>query len=424
MTNKEIIDKAVEYIDSRRDVGLTVEDVALNAGFSIDYFNTLFFERTGFNVMEYVRFRALHEAAYKLRTTDEDILTIALDCGYGSHDGFTRAFKAQFGLTPSEFREKESKTLWKFADDEFNATIEKRFSADFQEFQPVSFSFIADELLIKDLKKYALWLCEAAFDGMQFFCSETDGVLLGITKNFQRLGPFVYLLLKNTSALYKTVNKLQKLEPHFIRVIFENDVNEPNFRAALGDLCSETSVEIKSYKNHAIYIGEKQPLPEEASRFEFRHLHKGDEAVIDKWAAVFGKDMFTELKKPFDGKWDWGLKDTVARPFDKRPNDKPFGMFQGGNLVSVARSSPNECQGVKVNDCITIYTIPEYKHAEKAFYIYVMNALIDDGFILSERWLPFSGSEEFTPFAAKYLEKDFRADDVGYIQTGLKVFEV
>ena len=74
--------------------------------------------------------------------------------------------------------------------------------------------------------------------------------------------------------------------------------------------------------------------------------------------------------------------------------------------------------------CITIYTIPEYKHAKKAFYIYVMNALIDDGFIPCERWLPFSGSEGFTPFAAKYLEKDFRADDVGYIQTGLKVFEV
>ena len=33
MTNKDIIDKAVEYIDSRRNIGLTVEDVALNAGF-------------------------------------------------------------------------------------------------------------------------------------------------------------------------------------------------------------------------------------------------------------------------------------------------------------------------------------------------------------------------------------------------------
>ena len=62
MTNKEIIDKAVEYIDSRRNVGLTAEDVALNAGFSIDYFNKIFFERTGFNVMEYVRlYRCLAE---------------------------------------------------------------------------------------------------------------------------------------------------------------------------------------------------------------------------------------------------------------------------------------------------------------------------------------------------------------------------
>lgn len=424
MTNKEIIDKAVEYIDSRRNVGLTVEDVALNAGFSIDYFNKIFFERTGFNVMEYVRFRALHDAAYKLRMTDENILSIALDCGYGSHDGFTRAFKAQFDLTPSEFRENKSKQLWKFADDEFSATLEKRFIDDFPEFRPADISITAGELLMKDLKKYALWVCESAFDGMRFFCSEADGVFVGITKNFKRFGPFVYLLLKDTSVLYKTVNKLQKLEPHFIRVIFEKDISEPDFRAALGDLCRDNSRELKSYRNYAIFIGEKQPLPPEAAGFEFRYLQKGDEAVIDKWAAAFGKEMLDVSDKPMNGSWDWGLKETIARPFEKRPNDRPLGMFREERLVSVARTSPMEFLGVKISDCITIYTIPEYKYAEKAFYIYVMNTLIDDGFIPCERWLPFSGGEEFTPFAAKYLNKDFRADDVGYVPAGLKVFEL
>ena len=33
-----------------------------------------------------------------------DILTVALDFGYGSHEAFTRAFRDQFGLTPELVR--------------------------------------------------------------------------------------------------------------------------------------------------------------------------------------------------------------------------------------------------------------------------------------------------------------------------------
>jgi AraC-like DNA-binding protein len=32
------------------------------------------------------------------------VLTIALDCGYGSIGPFNRAFKARFGVTPSQYR--------------------------------------------------------------------------------------------------------------------------------------------------------------------------------------------------------------------------------------------------------------------------------------------------------------------------------
>jgi len=39
------------------------------------------------------------------------VLTIALDCGYGSIGPFNRAFKARFGLTPSQFRELRSKDI-------------------------------------------------------------------------------------------------------------------------------------------------------------------------------------------------------------------------------------------------------------------------------------------------------------------------
>jgi AraC family transcriptional regulator len=46
----------------------------------------------------------LERAAYRLITTDDDVLRIALDTGYSSHEAFTRAFARAYGKTPSRWR--------------------------------------------------------------------------------------------------------------------------------------------------------------------------------------------------------------------------------------------------------------------------------------------------------------------------------
>jgi AraC family transcriptional regulator len=59
---------------------------------------------TGFSVMRYVRARRLSEAARALASGAPDILSLALDADYGSHEAFTRAFRDHFGLTPETVR--------------------------------------------------------------------------------------------------------------------------------------------------------------------------------------------------------------------------------------------------------------------------------------------------------------------------------
>src|SRR5258708_25437277 len=54
--------------------------------------------------MRYVRERRLTEAGRSLINGATDILTVALDAGYSSHEAFTRAFREQFGLTPDTVR--------------------------------------------------------------------------------------------------------------------------------------------------------------------------------------------------------------------------------------------------------------------------------------------------------------------------------
>jgi AraC family transcriptional regulator len=59
-------------------------------------------------VMQYVRARRLSKAADSLAEGARDILTVALDAGYASHEAYTRAFKAQFDLTPEAVRKRRT----------------------------------------------------------------------------------------------------------------------------------------------------------------------------------------------------------------------------------------------------------------------------------------------------------------------------
>src|SRR5690606_17717242 len=63
---------------------------------------------TGYSISAYLRGRRLSEAAKALAGGAPDILAVALDAGYGSHEAFTRAFRDQFGLTPEEVRRRRA----------------------------------------------------------------------------------------------------------------------------------------------------------------------------------------------------------------------------------------------------------------------------------------------------------------------------
>ena len=127
---KSMLDKALEYIRSQTgNEELTAGDIAAHAGFCDDYFNKLFSAYTGFRVMEYARFYRLRRAAYLLRITDRDILDIALDFGYTTHESFARAFKKQYAVSPAEYRETMQKKVMTWAETGADATAGKRFAS-------------------------------------------------------------------------------------------------------------------------------------------------------------------------------------------------------------------------------------------------------------------------------------------------------
>jgi len=96
--------KALWYIESHLSSELTLDEISGVAGVSRFHMVRAFAAATGFSVMRYVRARRLTEAARALAAGAPDILTLALDADYGSHEAFTRAFRDHFGLTPESVR--------------------------------------------------------------------------------------------------------------------------------------------------------------------------------------------------------------------------------------------------------------------------------------------------------------------------------
>lgn len=96
---------AVErYIGQHMDERLDRQVLAAVAGFSVPHFHRVFTAHVGENIASYVRRARMLRAGRKLRMGAVDITEVALAAGYDTHAAFSKAFKRQFGLSPSEFR--------------------------------------------------------------------------------------------------------------------------------------------------------------------------------------------------------------------------------------------------------------------------------------------------------------------------------
>lgn len=106
----EQIEEVKQYIREHVDESLNRDVLAAVAGFSVPHFHRIFTAQMGENIVSYVRRVRMERAGRKLRMGAVDITEVALSAGYDSHAAFSKAFKQQFGLSPSEFRELDCRT--------------------------------------------------------------------------------------------------------------------------------------------------------------------------------------------------------------------------------------------------------------------------------------------------------------------------
>lgn len=102
---QKIVDEIDLCIKTQTDEALTLQYLAHKFGYSEFYISRKFKEISGMQFRDYLRYRKLAFALKQVRDTQYNMLDIALNYGFSSHEAFTRAFKEAYGTTPSEYRQ-------------------------------------------------------------------------------------------------------------------------------------------------------------------------------------------------------------------------------------------------------------------------------------------------------------------------------
>ena len=111
--NLNAVNRMQALIEENLNRRITLYMLANAAGYSPWHAAKLFKAITGLSPFEYIRSLRLSRAAEKLREGDVKVVDVAFDFGFDSHEGFTRAFSKQFGVTPQRYtREKPRLNLF------------------------------------------------------------------------------------------------------------------------------------------------------------------------------------------------------------------------------------------------------------------------------------------------------------------------
>jgi AraC family transcriptional regulator len=100
----ESLQKSIDYMEEHLLENITIESIAKQANASSFHFQRTFAILTDMSVGEYLRRRRLTLAAEELSRSNCKIIDLSHKYGYDTPEAFTKAFRRQHGVTPSETR--------------------------------------------------------------------------------------------------------------------------------------------------------------------------------------------------------------------------------------------------------------------------------------------------------------------------------
>jgi AraC family transcriptional regulator len=262
MTNKDVILNSVRYVEANLENDISVLDIAKEACYSLYHFIRLFQSITGYSPKSYLQLRRLTEAALNLRGTDTKISDLAYTYQFGSPEAFTRAFRKQFNIKPSDIRKGQSLV---------QLPLVQALNAD----------YIYQSDKARELPPQLIELPEIKLAGLSFFVGDEDQIE-DLSKEWMRL-------LKEVGTIENRV-----IPERFYQCQYWSDMQE------LGGLYFFTGVEVQDAAGlNPLFVAKTIP----AGKY-LRFIHKGlSNRVGYTYKYIYNQylpDTDYRLSKPFN----------------------------------------------------------------------------------------------------------------------------
>lgn len=105
MNSREIIQQSLDYIERNLKAEITADELCSAAGYSYAHYCRLFRISVGMPPVQYINRRKLIHAVYEIANGAAKI-DAALSYGFETYAGFYKAFRREYGCSPSEFIKK------------------------------------------------------------------------------------------------------------------------------------------------------------------------------------------------------------------------------------------------------------------------------------------------------------------------------
>ena len=340
MENKNLIDKAIGFIQKNPKDNLSLQSIADNAGFSLTYFDAIFRQHTGYSPVEYSRIYKLTRSALELRRTQKTVLEIALDFGYASPESFTRAFKSFYSITPSEYREKYANEAVTWHDLSGKIAI-SHFRRSFPELKVSDIDLALDFCFTHNPLKYAE-------DIVGMTVAESEILTLGnpeslehfvYVSDYNSVNPAVMLICENEKDALPYLKLFSKLANPRFSIRRSVDTEWANFDAEVAKLGLTCR-----YGYDMIYPNDSISVPE-YDGLSIRLLAAEDMPQVKAFKQSGGcaECHVRAIQIHFDGKGNVGMT--------------PMGIFENEELICLAMPDLDQIRELKKYDIGAIFTI-------------------------------------------------------------------
>lgn len=339
MENKNLIDKAIGFIQKNSKENLSLQSIADNAGFSLTYFDAIFQKNTGYSPVEYSRIYKLTRSALDLRRTEKSVLDIALDYGYASPESFSRAFKIFYSISPSEYRAKYSQAAVTWHDLSGKISI-SHFRRSFPELKVSDIDLALDFCFTHNPLKYAE-------DIVGMTVAETEILTLG---DAEQLEHFVY------------VSDYNSVEPA-VMLVCENEADALPYLKLFAKLSSPRFSICKDIDDDWELFDAEVAKLGLTCRYGYDMIYSGGEIVVPEYEGLSVRPLTVEDMphvKAF--KQSGGCAECHVRAiqvhFDDKGNKgmKPVGVFADGELICLAMPTLDRVRELQKYDIGAIFT--------------------------------------------------------------------